>query len=183
MTSSFLEKENLILSPSHEGSAPQKMIVSWHDFEQAVVALALNIYNSGLQFDHIVCIARGGMFLGDILSRLFQVPLAVISASSYREEGGTVQGNLAISDSIAMATNQLGSRVLLVDDLVDSGATLKAIQANLFSKYHVKMVSTAVLWKKSGTLVEPDYFVEEINANTWIVLPTEKFDGIQLSEL
>lgn len=88
MTSSFLEKENLILSPSHEGSAPQKMIVSWHDFEQAVVALALNIYNSGLQFDHIVCIARGGMFLGDILSRLFQVPLAVISASSYREEGG-----------------------------------------------------------------------------------------------
>ena len=38
----------------------------------------------GLEFDQILCLARGGMRPGDVLSRVFDKPLAIMSTSSYR---------------------------------------------------------------------------------------------------
>lgn len=184
MASTLLEPGTLLpVGCPAETIDPSKMIVTWEGFEVALNNLAVDIRDSGIQFDQIVCVARGGMAVGDMLSRLFNVPIAVICASSYREEGGTRQGELSISKSIAMTTDGLCKRILLVDDLVDSGKTLKAIKDLLQQDENVDVVTTAVLWKKSETQVEPDFFAEEIPADTWIELPAEKFEGMMLADL
>jgi penicillin amidase len=72
-------------------------------------------------------LARGGMRPGDILSRIFEKPLAIMSTSSYRANAGTEQGHLDIAKYITMPKGELAGRVLLVDDLADSGVTLKAV--------------------------------------------------------
>ena len=64
---------------------------------------------------------------GDILSRMFDKPLAIMSTSSYRADAGTVQGNLDIARFITTPKGEIAGRVLLVDDLADSGHTLKAV--------------------------------------------------------
>ena len=65
------------------------LYVSWDEFHMLIERLALKIDASGWQFDQILCLARGGMRPGDVLSRVFDKPLAVMATSSYRAEAGT----------------------------------------------------------------------------------------------
>ena len=58
-------------------------------FHQLIEKLALMVHRSGWKFDTILCLARGGVRPGDILSRIFDVPLAIMSTSSYRDGHGT----------------------------------------------------------------------------------------------
>ena len=82
--------------------------------------LALKVHQSGWEFDTILCLARG-LRPGDILSRIFSKPLAIMSTSSYRAEAGTVQGHLDIARFITTPKGEIAGKVLLVDDLADSG--------------------------------------------------------------
>jgi uncharacterized protein len=73
------------------------LYVSYDEYHNLIEKLAIKVYQSGWQFDTILCLARGGMRPGDILSRIFDKPLAIMSTSSYRAEAGTVQGHLDIA--------------------------------------------------------------------------------------
>ena len=73
------------------------LYVSYDEYHQLIEKLALKIHLSGWRFDTILCLARGGMRPGDILSRIFGVPLAIMSTSSYRAAAGKVQGHLDIA--------------------------------------------------------------------------------------
>ena len=100
------------------------LYVSYDEYHSLIEKLALRVHQSGWQFDTILCLARGGMRPGDILSRIFDKPLAIMSTSSYRAEAGTVQGHLDIARFITTPKGEIAGRVLLVDDLADSGHTV-----------------------------------------------------------
>ena len=85
------------------------------------------VHESGFEFNQIICIARGGLRVGDVLSRIYEQPLAILSTHSYTAEGGTVRGELVIAEHMTMTAPRLGDRVLLVDDMVDSGHTLEEV--------------------------------------------------------
>ena len=91
------------------------LYVSWDEYHMLTERLALKVHNSGWQFDQILCLARGGMRPGDVLSRVFDKPLAIMSTSSYRAEAGTIQGRLDMAKYITMPKGELAGRVLLVD--------------------------------------------------------------------
>ena len=59
------------------------LYVSWSEYYQTIEQLAIQIDHSGWEFNQIVCIAKGGLRVGDIFSRLFDRPLAIMSAASY----------------------------------------------------------------------------------------------------
>ena len=67
--------------------------VSWEEYRRLIETLAFNVYDSGWKFDSLLCLARGGLRPGDILSRIFDMPLNILSTSSYREAAGTIQGS------------------------------------------------------------------------------------------
>ena len=99
--------------------------ISWDEYHQSIELLAAEIHQSQWQFDQIVCLARGGLRVGDILSRIFQQPLAILAASSYGGANQQERGKLSIASQLTMTNDNLGNRILLVDDLVDSGVTLQ----------------------------------------------------------
>ena len=103
------------------------LYVSHERYHHLIEKLALMVYESGWQFDTILCLARGGVRPGDILSRIFNLPLAIMSTSSYRDDHGTKQGHLDIAHYITTPKGQIAGRVLLVDDLADSGKTLHEV--------------------------------------------------------
>src|SRR6187551_3373793 len=123
--------------------------VSWEQYNTLIERLALIVHESGYAFNQIICIARGGMRVGDVLSRIFDTPLAILSTHSYAAEGGTVRGELVIAEHMTMTSPRLGDRVLLVDDMVDSGHTLEAVHRELPQRFlHIVELRTAVLWWK-----------------------------------
>ncbi|HZW13571.1 MAG TPA: phosphoribosyltransferase [Noviherbaspirillum sp.] len=158
--------------------------VSWDDYNRAVLELARMIYESGWEFDQVLCLARGGLRPGDVFSRVFDVPLAILSTSSYREEAGTVQGKLDIAKHITMTKGTLSGKVLLLDDLVDSGVTLENVQRHLKENFTaVTEVRSAVIWCKACSSVRPDYFLQYLPNNPWIHQPFEEYDSLRPHQL
>lgn len=158
--------------------------VSWEEYNDAIERLALLVHESGWQFDQILCLARGGLRLGDVFSRIFDVPLAILSTSSYREEAGKVQGVLDIARHITTTHGTLGGKVLLIDDLVDSGITLQRVQGHLAEHFPaVTEVKTAVIWYKACSVAKPDFYLDYLAENPWIHQPFEAYDSVRPFEL
>ncbi len=163
---------------------PAHLRVSWEAYHRAIEALALKIHTSGWKFDQVLCLARGGLRPGDVISRLFKVPLAVLSTSAYRQDAGTVQGTLHIATQITSTAEPLAGKILLVDDLVDSGITLQQVQQHLRNNLPlVTEVRTAVIWYKAASLIRPDYYLDYLPHNPWIHQPFEVYDALTPSSL
>ncbi|SFM39452.1 phosphoribosyltransferase [Variovorax sp. OV329] len=160
------------------------LYVSHDEYNNLIEKLAIKVHQSGWEFDNILCLARGGMRPGDVLSRIFDKPLAIMSTSSYRAEAGTVQGHLDIAHYITTPKGEIAGRVLLVDDLADSGHTLNAVVELLRTKYKpITELRTAVLWTKGLSTFTADYSVEELPTNPWIHQPFESYDSLRPEKL
>ncbi|PLZ02811.1 nicotinate phosphoribosyltransferase [Burkholderia sp. WAC0059] len=158
--------------------------VGWDAYHRLIEQLALAVHESGWRFDRILCLARGGLRVGDLLSRIYDLPLAILATSSYREEAGMRQGELDIARYITTTHGELAGNVLLVDDLVDSGVTLSRVQQHLKERYPaVTGVRTAVLWYKGCSSVKPDYFAQHLPASPWIHQPFEAWDTVRPQQL
>jgi len=160
------------------------LYVSYDEYHALIEKLALKVHQSGWRFDTILCLARGGMRPGDILSRIFDVPLAIMSTSSYRAEAGKVQGHLDIAHYITTPQGQIAGRVLLVDDLADTGVTLQAVVERLRNDYPpITELRTAVIWTKGSSSFQADYSVEHLPTNPWIHQPFETYDSLRPQQL
>ncbi len=159
------------------------LYVSWDEYHLLIERLALKVHASGWAFDQILCLARGGLRPGDVMSRVFDKPLAIMSTSSYRAEAGTVQGRLDIAQTITMPKGELAGRVLLVDDLADSGVTLKAVVEKLRAIPAISELRSAVIWTKGVSVFQPDYQVEFLETSPWIHQPFEDYDGMRPDDL
>lgn len=160
------------------------LYVSYGEYHNLVEKLAIKIHQSGWAFDTILCLARGGMRPGDILSRIFDKPLAIMSTSSYRAQAGTVQGHLDIAKYITTPQGEIAGRVLLVDDLADSGHTLQAVVKMLRERYSpITELRTAVIWTKGVSAFQPDYSVEFLPTNPWIHQPFEVYDRMRIEDV
>ena len=160
------------------------LYVTWEQYHKLIEKLARQIHQSNWQFNQIICIARGGLRVGDVVSRIYDMPLAILSTSSYTEKAGTIRGELMIAEQMTMASGRLGDRVLLVDDLVDSGVTLEAVTRTLPQRYpQITALRTAVLWYKACSVFKPDYYIEYLADNPWIHQPFEVYDTMRPKDI
>ena len=159
--------------------------VSLSEYHQNIEQLALMVHRSSWQFNQIVCLAKGGLRIGDILCRVSSQPLAILSTTSYGGEGNQTRGSITFSKDLSMTTANLGSRVLLVDDLVDSGQSLERSISWLRHKYgfYIDEIRTAVIWHKACSSIAPDYSLHYLTGNPWIHQPFEKYEAMSWEDL
>lgn len=161
------------------------LYVSWSDYHRNIEQLAVKVHQSGWNFNQVVCLAKGGLRVGDIIARIFDLPLAILATSSYGGTNNQVRGSITISRDLTMTTANLGSHVLVVDDLVDSGVTLKKALVWLDRNYgfYIEDIRTAVLWYKQCSVIAPDYYVDYLPDNPWIHQPFERYEQMTPAEL
>src|SRR3569832_1504665 len=156
------------------------LYVSYDEYHNLTEKLAIKVHQSGWEFDTILCLARGGMRPGDILSRIFDKPLAIMPTSSYRAGAGTIQDHLDIARYITTPKGEIAGKVLLVDDLADSGVTLHAVVDLLRTKYApITELRSAVIWTKGLSTFTPDYSVESLPTNPWLHPPFAAYDALR----
>jgi len=161
-----------------------RLTVGEAEYLQLIERLAVRIHRSGWAFDTILCLARGGLRPGDLLSRIFRAPLAIMSTSSYRAQSGTVRGNLDLARFITTPRGELAGRVLVVDDLADTGHTLSAVIELLRARYPaIESLRSAVLWVKASSTFTPDYHVVRLPDDPWIDQPFETYDATDVEQL
>lgn len=161
-----------------------KRFLSADAFQRDCARLARKVFDDpAWQPDFILALWRGGAQPGVIISEVFAflgrpTPHAIVKCASYsgigqRTDVVTFQGADAILDALA------GKRVLVVDDVFDTGKTAEAALRRLA---HADPRIATVYWKPSASLVpfKPDYTIRE--TADWIVFPHE-LDGLSPDEL
>lgn len=162
-----------------------EIFVSWSEYHQLIEKLAVQVHHSGWEFNQIICLSRGGLRIGDVFSRLYRKPLGVLAASSYGGEGDRIRGKLTFARHVTTTAAEMGSHILLVDDLLDSGVTLKETVPWLKENYPEQIVEirTAVIWHKAHSIVTPDYCVEFLVDNPWVHQPFEPYELMTIEDL
>ena len=165
-----------------------KMIVGWDEYKNTVEKLAIQIHKE-YSPTVLIGIMRGAAPIIDILSRILKLPIAYIVIQSYSGEGlEDKQGKLMFAREISsLANNKDFNKVLLIDDLSDTGLTLnKSIEwlKNYGpTKDYIKEVKTACLWKKKSSTFEPDFCPVRLESDPWIVQPTEHYEELSIEQI
>jgi len=166
----------------------KKLIVEWDEYKNIVEKLAIEIHKN-YKPTVLVGIMRGAAPIIDILSRILKLPIAYIVIQSYSGKGmEDKQGQLMFAREISSLANDKDfSKVLLIDDLSDTGLTLnKSIEwlKNYGpTKDYIKEVKTACLWKKKSSTFEPDFCPVRLDSDPWIVQPTEHYEELSIEEI
>ncbi len=165
-----------------------KLIVTFEEYNKIVEKLAILIHQN-YKPTVLVGIMRGAAPIIDILSRILKLPIAYIVIQSYSgKRTEDKQGELMFAREISsLANSEDFKRVLLIDDLSDTGLTLnKSIEwlKNYGpTKDFIKEVKTACLWKKKSSTFEPDFCPIKLNSDPWIVQPTEHYEEISIKKI
>lgn len=144
-----------------------KEVLTWDGFGNANRELAQKIVDDGYDPEIIVAVARGGLVPAGALSYSMGVKLSdAINVEFYTDVNETLPDPVLLEP--LLDTNSIkGRRVLVVDDVADSGRTLQLVLKLLES--HGAEVRSAVIYAKSRSVVSPTYVWK--HTDEWIVFP------------
>jgi hypoxanthine phosphoribosyltransferase len=141
---------------------------NWIEIYELCLELAKKIIVDNYMPEVIVGIARGGWIPARILSDMLENSYtANIKIDFYRGLGETKEKPV-ITQTIS--TGVEGKKVLLADDVADSGKSLKVAREHL-EHCGASQVRIATIFYKPWSIVRPDYFIKETSA--WIIFPWE----------
>ena len=152
----FADFKVTLMTESQQKSFP----VSWEELHRTSKALAWRLLELG-PFEGIVAVTRGGLVPAAIVARELEIRLIETACiSSYH---GSDQGELAVLKDAPSAGD--GTGWLIVDDLVDTGETARALRT-MMPKAHF-----ATVYAKPAGRPLVDTFVTEVSQDTWIFFP------------
>lgn len=141
---------------------------NWNEIYNLCLELAKKIKEDNYSPEVIVGIARGGWIPARILSDLLENSYtANIKIDFYRGIGETRERPV-ITQTIS--TGVEGKRVLVADDVADSGKSLKVAKEHL-EHCGANQVKIATIFYKPWSIIKPDYYIKETSA--WIIFPWE----------
>ncbi len=142
-------------------------LMSWELFQSLAEETARKITQSGYDPDFIVGIARGGWVLSRVLCDFLGVKDLVSLKVEHWGVTATPDGKAQIKYPFDI--DLTGRRVLVVDDITDTGESLK-LAADYVKAKNPQEIRTATLRHIIGSEFTPDYYGDEITWR-WVVFP------------
>lgn len=145
----------------------EREVLTWPDFGTAIREVAQQVVDDDYHPDVILSIARGGMAFGMGLGYALSVKnLSVVNVEFYTG----VDQRLAMPVMLPPtpdAVDLSGLKVLVADDVADTGRTLELVRD--FCSGHVAEVRVAVVYEKPASVVHSDYVWR--HTDRWIDFP------------
>lgn len=146
---------------------PVRETLTWPLFGDASRELAQDIADSGFDPEIVVAVARGGLTVAGALAYALGVKsCGSLNVELYTGIGTTLAAPVVLPPMLDSASLR-GHRVLLVDDVSDSGRTISLVRDMLLQEG--ADVRTTCLYSKPGTLHVPDYLWR--HTDRWIEFP------------
>jgi uncharacterized protein len=144
----------------------QYEIPTWNQIYDMLLSQGQEIEAALYKPDVVVAIARGGLVPGRILTDLLEVPqLATIQIEFYV---GIAETKSEPTLKQALTVPVEGKRVLLVDDIADTGRSLQLAKSYLQGQ-GAQEIKTATLYYKPQSATKPDFF--EKQTGCWVIFP------------
>lgn len=141
-------------------SYKKEMYLGWDDFQMRCIALAQKLLNANKKFDVLIAVTRGGMSPASIIARELSIHcIDTFCISRYQDKD-------IIKDDIIKFPNEYnGKNILVIDDLADSGGTLKIVRA------HLPQAFIATIFVKPNGKDLVDVYVDDVSQDTWVRFP------------
>jgi len=149
-------------------------VPTWDEIYEMLLSLAEKIRRDGFQPDLIIGICRGGWPPARVMSDLLGNPkMANISVEFYVDVAER-KSKPVLTQPIS--TSVEGKKVLILDDVADTGKTLEIVKEHLFTR-GADQVKIATIYYKPWSIVTPDYYEKE--TRRWIVFPWERKETVR----
>ncbi|MCF2705975.1 phosphoribosyltransferase [Arcanobacterium haemolyticum] len=156
----------------------EREVLTWNEFGVASRELAKTVWDSGFEPEIIVCVARGGLIpAGAIGYALDLKSLLVLNVEFYTGIGTTLLDPRLV-DPVPDNHGMTGKRILIVDDVADSGRTLEFVHG-ICSQY-TDQIRVAVLYEKPRSVLHCDYIWK--TTDKWISFPWSELPPVNGSE-
>lgn len=143
-------------------------VSTWNQIYRMLLNLAEKIRKNGFKPDVIVGVSRGGWPPARVLSDLLDNPnIANVKAEFYLGVAET-KGEPTLTQPVS--TTVTGKKVLVVDEVADTGKSLKLVKIHLIEQGATE-VKIATVYYKPWSVIKPDYYEKE--TSKWIVFPWE----------
>ena len=133
--------------------------ISWEQLHRDSKVLSWRLHDRGTPWKGIVAITRGGMVPAAIIAR--ELGIHYIDTVCITSYDWKAQGRAKILKSVEGS----GEGLLIIDDLVDTGATAKIVRNMLPDAYF------ATIYAKPAGKPLVDIYVTEVSQDTWILFP------------
>ena len=143
-------------------------VPTWSQIYDMLLNIAQKIESQNFRPDIIVGIARGGLVPARILTDLLETPqLGFIEVEFYKDIQKTLQKPILKQ---TLATPVSYKKTLIVDDIADTGESLKLAEIHL-QLQGASQIKTATLYQKPQSTTTPDFY--EKQTSSWVVFPWE----------
>jgi hypoxanthine phosphoribosyltransferase len=154
----------------------EREVLGWLEFGDASRDLAHDVLASGFEPEVVVAIARGGLLLAGSISYALGIKsCGALNVEFYTGIGERLDAPVVLPPMLD-EVSLIGKRVLLVDDVSDSGRTLDMVVQLL--RASGADVRSIVLYTKPGTMHEPDYTWRR--TPLWITFPWSALPPVTL---
>lgn len=143
-------------------------VISWEHFYQLTLELVEKVLKSGYMPEAIIGVSRGGLVPLRIFSDEFEeLEIGIIRVAFYEDVKKTGRKPRILQD---VNVDVSGKRVLVVDDVADTGRSLEVVRRRLENK-GAREVRIATVYYKPWSTLKPDYYVKK--TEKWIIFPHE----------
>lgn len=155
----------------------EREYLHWSKVDEAIWTLA-DYVEKDFRIDLIVGIARGGLIPAVRMSHIMDnILMRVMDVKFYTD----IEKHTELPEITVPLTEPVeGKNVLIVDDVADTGKTLKVVKEDI-EKRGARSVRIAVIAKKPQSIIDPDYYI--FQTDRWIIFPWEKMPVSRKVEL
>jgi len=154
---------------------PKYLAPSWDDVYDMMIELAWQIKSSGYSPQVIVGVSRGGWPPARVMSDLLgNSNLANMKVEFYKNIGVTAR-RPKITQPVT--SEVVGKRVLVVDDVADSGHSLRVASKHLH-RNGAREIRVCTLYMKPKSIFKPDHYAR--TTSKWVIFPWERLEAIHL---
>lgn len=145
---------------------------SWYDVEKAIRVTGDQMLAADIDPKYIIGLARGGLVPGVLASHMLDLPFVAVNYSS-KDGRGEYKGHDNILPDIGDAGLGYRPNLLIVDDICDSGLTMKEVVDHYKNIGHMYVYTLAIHYKESS-IFKPDFFCYHVPADgPWLHYPWE----------
>ncbi len=134
-------------------------------------SLALRFKINKKNFTHVIGISRGGLLPATVISYALDAKLLVLGLSSYDDTTGKQTSKVDITQDIDFDKLPEDSKLLIVDDKIDTGNTINYVKERIGNKF--KLVRYATLFAEKSVKNKVDHYGVLVPDETWIDFPWE----------
>ena len=148
---------------------------TWEEMGQVYLDLGVQILKNNGQFETLVTLAKGGWTWSRTMADILKInELASFKVTLYDPSQPGIKLEKPVLE-VPLTIPLIGKRVLLFDDVDDTGETLE-FSLKYLSNFGASSITTATLFHKPHSKFQPDFFGAETSA--WVIFPHERREGI-----